>query len=990
MPEPLGEEGEGRVLPPVVDPVAQRDFTPGRASLAMPGPITSFEGVGNLNGLLPPDTNGDVGPNHYVQWVNLNFEIFSKSGVSLYGPTLGRVLWTGFGNPCEINTSGDPIALYDPIADRWLMSQYTSSSPYGQCVAVSQTPDPTGAYYRYFFQFSATTLYDYPKLGVWPDGYYMSANRFFGATGPSAIVFDRSRMLQGLSATYQEFQPSSGSTQTLLPADLDGSTLPPAGAPNYYAHRGDTTLDIYQFHVDWATPGNSTFTGPNSLAVAAYNILCPGTRDCVPQPMQSGTVTRLDALGDRLMYRLAYRNFGDHESLVVNHSVDLGTTPATLHAGVRWYEIRNTPPGGTTTLYQQGTYAPDATHRWLGSMAMDGAGNIAVGYSVTDASTFPGIRYTGRLAGDPIGTLPQGETTLIAGSGAQISSTHRWGDYAMMAVDPVDDCTFWFTTEYMATTGSAPWQTRIGSFRFPSCGTGVTPTPGATLTPTPPVTRTPTPTTTPTPTPTPIPTTTPVAGPITLVQKTGGGAQGRTWLTGVFALPPAAGDLLVAVVGVKGTDTINTPTGASGQSNGWQTALNQPGTSNPARPGQAIFYKIAGAGETQSVRAALTGSNTTLAVQLFEYSGIAGIGTLDGTSGASGSGSDVSSTGTVTTSAATDLLVAGIVIDGSDNITAASNGFGLEQNFVAGSSGGRETFGSADRVGSASNNSATFTHGGHTWRAQVAAFRAGGVGPTNTPTSTPTVTQSATPISATPTNTPSNAATSTPTPTPTPTPTATPAAGPITLVQKTTAGNQGTVTVSAVFAVPPAAGHLLVAIVGAKGTDTINTPTGPNGVGNGWLTAINQAGTASPTRPGLAIFYKIAGASETPTVMETLTGSNTTVAIQLFEFGGIAGSGALDGTSGASGAGSDVSSTGTVTTAGATDLLLSGIVIDGSDSITAASNSFVLEQNFVAGSSGGRETFGSADRIGSVSNNGTTFTHGANNWRAQVAAFRKP
>ena len=513
MPEPLGEGTEGSPRPPVSDPVAQRYFRPGNAVSAMPSASVNFDGVGNVDGVYPPDTNGDVGPNHYVQFINLSFEIFSKSGVSLYGPAGGNTLWTGFGGPCETSNDGDPIALYDPIADRWIMSQFTATSPYGECVAVSQTGDPTGAWYRYFFQFSTTVFYDYPKLGVWPDGYYMSANRFGGTsstTGPAAIVLERSKMLLGQAASYQEFDPSSGGTQTYLPADLDGATLPPTGAPNYYAHRGSTTLDIWKFHVDWTTPGNSTFTGPTSLPVAAYNQLCPGTRSCVPQP---GTSRGLDGLGDRLMFRLAYRNFGDHESLVVTHSVDLGTSPPTLHAGVRWYEVRATPPGAGPALYQQGTYAPDATHRWLGSVAMDRDGNMALGYSVSDgSSTFPGIRYTGRLAGDALGTMPQGETTLIDGSGSQTGSANRWGDYAMMAVDPVDDCTFWFTTEYMPTTGTAPWKTRIGSFKFASCGTFTgTPTNTPTLTPTNTRTPTPTATRTPTATPTRTPTNTPTA-----------------------------------------------------------------------------------------------------------------------------------------------------------------------------------------------------------------------------------------------------------------------------------------------------------------------------------------------------------------------------------------------------------------------------------------------------------------------------------------------
>jgi hypothetical protein len=505
MPEPAGEDlSKAAPLAPVTDPVVQRAFGPDvLAPLAMPAPIQNFDGGGNDEGVYPPDTNGDVGPNHYVQWVNLHFQIWNKSGVSLYGPAKGNTLWSGFGGACQSQNAGDPVVLYDPMADRWVLSQFTSSSPYGECVAVSTTGDPTGSYYRYFFQFSTSVFYDYPHMGVWPDGYYMSANRFGGIfqsyQGASAIVFDRARMLQGLSATYQEKQISN-TYGTLLPSDLDGATLPPAGEPNFFADRRSSSLDLWKFHVDWATPGNSSLTGPTSLAVAAYNQLCSGTRSCVPQP---GTSVGLDGLGDRLMHRLAYRNFGDHESLVATHSVNAASSGT--QAGVRWYEVRS--PNSSPVLYQQGTYAPDTTNRWLGSIAMDGSGNIALGYSVSSSSVFPSIRYTGRLASDPLGTLPQGETTMMAGSGSQTGTASRWGDYAMMAVDPTDDCTFWFTTEYMPSTGGAPWKTRIGSFKFPSCGGVVptptnTPTPGPTSTPTATATNTPTPTNTPTATPT--------------------------------------------------------------------------------------------------------------------------------------------------------------------------------------------------------------------------------------------------------------------------------------------------------------------------------------------------------------------------------------------------------------------------------------------------------------------------------------------------------
>jgi hypothetical protein len=447
-PADTGEEAKAPVksFPPAGDPVVQRSFgLAARAPSApnMPSPLNSFEGVNNIDGVYPPDTNGDVGPKYYVQMVNLHFQIFNKAGASVYGPASNNILWQGFGGPCETRNDGDPVVLYDALADRWVLSQFTAAAPYGECIAVSVNGDPTGAYYRYFFQFSTTIFYDYPKLGVWPDGYYLSANRFNGNTyvGPSAIALDRSKMLNGQAATYQEFQATS-TYGTLLPADHDGALTPPAGTPDFFAEISLTALHLWRFHVDWNTPANSTFTGPTSLAIAAWNRLCPGTRSCIPQP---GTRQGVDALGDRLMHRLVYRNFGGYETLLLNHTVDVGGG----QAGVRWYELRN--PNGSPSVYQQGSYAPDATNRWLGSIAMDDAGNMALGYSVSSSTVYPGIRYTGRLFTDTLGTLPQGETTLIAGSGSQTGNAGRWGDYANMAIDPVDDCTFWFTTEYIQT-----------------------------------------------------------------------------------------------------------------------------------------------------------------------------------------------------------------------------------------------------------------------------------------------------------------------------------------------------------------------------------------------------------------------------------------------------------------------------------------------------------------------------------------------------------
>ncbi len=448
------------------DPVRQHVIGP-----LTPVVGTSFEGLGNgqygftVNS-APPDTNGTVGATQYVQWVNSSFAIFNKStGALIAGPTAGNTLWSGFGGGCQTNNDGDPVVLYDKAAQRWVFSQFSvSTTPYLQCVAVSTTSDATGTYNRYSFQYSGFD--DYPKMAVWSDAYYETFNIFAGGTtfsGADACAYNRAAMLAGSAATQVCFQQSTA-VGGLLPADIDGSTAPPAGSPNYLVYYGTNSLNLYKFHVDFATPSNSTFTGPTVIPVAAFSALCGGGT-CVPQP---GTSQQLDSLADRLMYRLAYRNFGSHESLVVNHSVTAGSG-----GGIRWYEIQN--PSGTPTVAQQGTFAPDSSYRWMGSIAMDQSGDIAVGYSVSSSSISPSVRYAGRVPTDPAGTL-ESEVNVVSGTGSQSgSSLSRWGDYSAMQVDPVDDCTFWYTQEYMKTTGAFNWNTRIANFKFPTCGGTATP-----------------------------------------------------------------------------------------------------------------------------------------------------------------------------------------------------------------------------------------------------------------------------------------------------------------------------------------------------------------------------------------------------------------------------------------------------------------------------------------------------------------------------------
>ena len=324
---PLKEQDEGQlphpaIIPGALDSVIQSSLPAPR----IPATAVNFDGMAAA-GYAPPDTNGAVGPSQYVQIVNASFEVLSKSGTVLFGPVAINTLWSGFGGLCQTDNNGDPTVRYDRMADRWIITQFAvtgadgGSTPYLECVAVSTTPDPTGAYYRYSFPYTAFP--DYPKLGIWPDAYYVTFNMFIGGStfaGARVCAYDRTKMLAGLAAT-QQCDTTSTTYGGLLPSDLDGARLPPAGSPNYIVALGATTASLatWEFHVDWTTPANSTFTGPVSITVPAYAEACGGDT-CIPQ---SGTANQLDTLADRLMYRLAYRNFGDHESLVVNHSVSL-------------------------------------------------------------------------------------------------------------------------------------------------------------------------------------------------------------------------------------------------------------------------------------------------------------------------------------------------------------------------------------------------------------------------------------------------------------------------------------------------------------------------------------------------------------------------------------------------------------------------------------------------------------------------------------------
>ena len=456
--------GPGAAAPPspVPDAALQQNFMPQvAATLGL-----DFDGLGQGQygfgiQFAPPDTNGAVGATQYVQWVNAEFAVFDKStGALLSGPTPGNAIWAGFGGPCQNYNDGDPIVQYDKIANRWIFTQFViSTQPYQQCVAVSTTSDALGTYNRYAFAFG-NNFPDYPKLGVWPDAYYISFNMFLngqGFTGAAACAMNRDAMLNGTSASIICFQPGP-SVASLLPVDVDGAIQPNTGEPGFFLTLGvnHQSLRLWKFHADFATPSNSRFTGPTVLPVAAFTPQCFSA--CVSQP---GTTQRLDALGDRPMYRLAYRKFADgHESLYLNHSVQ---------TGIRWYEIQN--PNNRPTIFQQGTFAPDSNTRWMGSIAADQSGDIALGYSEASASLYPSVYFTGRVPGDPPGAM-ESEQLIVPGTGSQTGGLSRWGDYSSMTVDPIDDCTFWYTQEYIKANGNFNWSTRIASFKFSNCSTG--------------------------------------------------------------------------------------------------------------------------------------------------------------------------------------------------------------------------------------------------------------------------------------------------------------------------------------------------------------------------------------------------------------------------------------------------------------------------------------------------------------------------------------
>ncbi|MEJ7577757.1 MAG: PEGA domain-containing protein [Pyrinomonadaceae bacterium] len=526
---------EQTTSPPLSGETDSRQSLEASIQAAAPEPnvaasASNFEGLSNednrnVNGFFinPPDTVGDVGRTQYVQATNLLFRVYDKTtGAALTPARRISVLFASLpaSSRCRSRDDGDPIVLYDSFADRWFISQFVapdssptapSNPPFAQCIAVSQTSDATGPYFVYEFTSPNNKFADYPKYGVWPDAYYSTTNQF----GPNAsgqqvfrgvgvYAYDREKILRGdPTATYIYFDLDqrfpNQTPRGMLPSDADGFLLPPAGAPNVFSYYNANeffnetdSLRLFDFRANFANPGASSFTerADSPLAVAAFDPLNPSNaptfRNDIEQPRPAPASAYLDSIGDRLMNRLQYRNFGSFESLTVNHTVNAGTrTPNSFpsidqyRAAPRYYQLRRVTPSGNFTIQNQGTFSPDTNERWMGSAALDGQGNLALGYSVSSLSVFPSIRYAGRLAADAPDTL-QSEQSIQVGTGVQTNFTglaSRWGDYSSMNVDPTDDCTFFYTQEYYQTTDRTPttqpfgvnWQTRVGSFKFAQC-----------------------------------------------------------------------------------------------------------------------------------------------------------------------------------------------------------------------------------------------------------------------------------------------------------------------------------------------------------------------------------------------------------------------------------------------------------------------------------------------------------------------------------------
>jgi hypothetical protein len=424
-------------------------------ALAAPSPIINALGLdfATWGAGHPPDTNGVIGPNHFVQGVNTSVGIFNKSTGALISAFTYDAFFANSGTAeCDANNGGDITIVYDVPSGKWVIADLAwidfNAGPYYECIAVSSGSDPVASTWTFYSVPAGDGRFpDYPKFGSGPDGVYFTTNNFqLPNTYTGAGVYAIKRTSLGSPSLQIQHVTTSSSFFSLLAANLVDSA-PPAG-PEYVTSIWSGRLRVWRFSVDWTTPANTTFT---SIANKHVSYSSQGS---IPTPGET-----VDSLSPRAMNKAQLRN----GSLWLTHTVHTGSV-----AGVRWYEVTNLT--GSPTINQQSTFAPaDGQNRWMPSLAVDKQGNMIVGYNVASGSLNPAIRYAGRLVTDPLNTLGQSETSLIAGTGAPSSGNfNRWGDYSEMSVDPVDGCTFWFTGEYYAVTG-ANWQTRIGSFKYPGC-----------------------------------------------------------------------------------------------------------------------------------------------------------------------------------------------------------------------------------------------------------------------------------------------------------------------------------------------------------------------------------------------------------------------------------------------------------------------------------------------------------------------------------------
>ncbi|HXV75754.1 MAG TPA: hypothetical protein VD788_05490 [Candidatus Polarisedimenticolaceae bacterium] len=433
-------------------------------------PLLNFDGIA-ATGVIPASPAGDVGPEHFIQTVNAAFAVYDKQGNLLAGPASLGALWSGSGGACEAGNDGDPDVRYDAMDDRWVISSIVAFDT--QCLAISRDGDPvSGGWYLYEFP-TGDVKNDYPRLAVWPGAYFVGTQRDYPNGGSDVWAFDRAAMLGGLPAVSIRFNDSG---LYLLPADIDGGSVPAAPAPGLFVRigdgaqiGGDDRLEVFEFLADFTNPPASTFGSVGVLAPAPFDRDLCGlglNTPCVPQP---DGAPALDAFTALPMARLQFRVFDDHDALVFNHTVDVDGAD---HAGVRWYELRRA--GGSWSIYQQGTHAPDAgeagladdPQRWMASAAMDKNGNLALGYSAAGAALDPGVRFGGRYAADPPSETPREERSFVEGGGSQTHPSGRWGEFSSMTIDPVDDCTFWYTAQYYAEDSEAGWSTRIGTFQL--------------------------------------------------------------------------------------------------------------------------------------------------------------------------------------------------------------------------------------------------------------------------------------------------------------------------------------------------------------------------------------------------------------------------------------------------------------------------------------------------------------------------------------------